>query len=83
LALSLFHLAEALAAQSKYAEAIPLLEQSAAIKETLLGPKHHDVALVLDLCRRMITASPAATTYGTPKKNLTTDEHGLTQINRE
>jgi len=48
LAGSLFHLAQALAAQAKYTEAIPLLEQSAAIKETVLGPDHHDVALVLE-----------------------------------
>jgi tetratricopeptide (TPR) repeat protein len=53
LALSLFHLAQSLAAQAKYTEAIPLLEQSAAIKQTVLGLKHHDVVLVLELCRRM------------------------------
>jgi tetratricopeptide (TPR) repeat protein len=48
LAQSLFHLAQALAAQAKYTEAIPLLEQSAAIKQTILGPDHNDVALVLE-----------------------------------
>jgi len=47
LARSLFHLAQALAAQAKYAEAIPLFEQSVAINETILGPDHRDVALVL------------------------------------
>jgi tetratricopeptide (TPR) repeat protein len=45
-AVSLFHLAQALAAQSKNAEAIPLLEQSAAISEHTLGPDHPDVKQV-------------------------------------
>jgi tetratricopeptide (TPR) repeat protein len=47
LARSLFHQAQSLAAQGKYTEAIPLLKESAAIKERILGPNHHDVVLVL------------------------------------
>ena len=39
--------AQSLSAQGKYAEAI-LLKESAAIKERILGPDHHDVALVLE-----------------------------------
>jgi tetratricopeptide (TPR) repeat protein len=48
LARSLFHQAQSLAAQGKDSEAIPLLEESAAIKERILGRNHPDVVLVLE-----------------------------------
>jgi tetratricopeptide (TPR) repeat protein len=47
LARSLFHQAQSLSAQGKYTEAIPLLEESGSINESILGPDHDDVALVL------------------------------------
>src|SRR5262245_49469223 len=46
LALSLFHQAEALVAQARFAEAIPLFEQALVIDEKALGPDHPDVASV-------------------------------------
>jgi tetratricopeptide (TPR) repeat protein len=48
LARSLFHQAQSLSAQGKDTEAIPLLKESATIKERTLGPDHHDVAVVLE-----------------------------------
>jgi hypothetical protein len=45
--LSLFHLAQALIAQSKNSEALPLLERSVALTEKSLGLNHPDVSLVL------------------------------------
>jgi hypothetical protein len=44
---SLFHLAQALVGQSKDAEALPFLEQSAMIQSKALGTGHPDVSRVL------------------------------------
>ncbi len=49
LARSLFHQAQALEAQAKYTEAIPLLKESAAISETMPGLGHEDNAHILEL----------------------------------
>ncbi len=46
LGLSLFHLAQALVGQSRAAEALPFLEQSAAIQTRALGLSHPDVSRV-------------------------------------
>ncbi len=47
-ALSLFHQADALVAQNRFDDAIPLFERALAIDEKALGPDHPDVAPVLE-----------------------------------
>ena len=47
-ALSLFHQADALVAQHRFDDAIPLFERALAIDEKALGPDHPDVAPVLE-----------------------------------
>jgi tetratricopeptide (TPR) repeat protein len=47
-ALSLFHLADALVAQSRFDDAIPLFERALEINEKSLGHNHPDVAPVLE-----------------------------------
>jgi hypothetical protein len=48
LGLSLFHLAQALVAQSKYTEALPFLERSVLIHENVLGIRHPEVSRLLE-----------------------------------
>jgi len=48
LGLALFHLAQALVAQSKNSEALPLLERCLALNEKALGLNHPDVSHVLE-----------------------------------
>jgi len=47
-ALSLYHQADALVAQNRFDDAIPLFERALAIDEKALGPDHPDVAPVLE-----------------------------------
>jgi tetratricopeptide (TPR) repeat protein len=47
-ALSLFHQADALVAQNRFDDAIPLFERALAIGEKALGPDHPDVVPVLE-----------------------------------
>jgi tetratricopeptide (TPR) repeat protein len=47
-ALSLFHQADALVAQNRFDDAIPLFERALEIDEKALGPDHPDVAPVLE-----------------------------------
>ena len=49
LARSLFHRAQALVAQAKPSDAIPLLEQALAIYQRAHGPHHPETAAVLEL----------------------------------
>jgi tetratricopeptide (TPR) repeat protein len=48
LALALSHQAEALVAQTRFADAIPLFERALAIEEKILGPDHPEIAQVLE-----------------------------------
>jgi Tetratricopeptide repeat len=48
LGLSLFHLARALVAQSKYTDALPFLERSVLIHENVLGIRHPEVSRLLE-----------------------------------
>jgi tetratricopeptide (TPR) repeat protein len=47
-ALSLFQQAQALVAQARFEEAIPLFEQTLAIDDRALGPDHPEIAPVLE-----------------------------------
>jgi tetratricopeptide (TPR) repeat protein len=48
LALSLFHQADALVAQARFDDAIPLFRRALEIGEKALGPDHPDIAPVLE-----------------------------------
>jgi tetratricopeptide (TPR) repeat protein len=79
LARSLFHQAQSLSAQGKYAEAVPLLKESAAIKERNLGPDHHDVALVLEQYAAALRESGRVDEAITVESRARMIEHKLNQ----
>jgi len=60
LARSLFDQAQALVAQARHDEAIPLLEQALAIHENAHGPLHPETVTVLEYYSALIRATTAS-----------------------
>ncbi|MFI5459254.1 MAG: tetratricopeptide repeat protein [Isosphaerales bacterium] len=76
LARSLFHRAQALVAQAKHSDAVPLLEQALAIYEKALGQDHPDVARVREYYAALLraagrSADAEAAWWGSPREAST------------
>jgi len=83
LARSLVHRAQALVAQAKLSDAIPLLEQALAIDEKVLGPYHPDVARVLEYYAALLRASGRSADADAAEQRIFSLKHRFEQPNKK